>query len=571
MSPDDLAANRRRALAYADEDPDPVTRDLLRRAVLAEDDAFVRAALEPRLEFGTAGLRGAVGPGPARMNLLGSARFAWALGTFLGQRSLAERGVVLGFDARRDSERFALVIERVLGGLGVACISSASPVPTPVVAFGVRHLGACAGVVVTASHNPASDGGIKLYDDQGLQIVAPWDEEIEALMQAAPHYATMTQTAPGPRRLESDVYPAYLASLRARTTSWPRGRKLRVAYTPIHGVGWATLRAAVQGTGVEVLVVPTQAEPDGDFPTAPFPNPEEAGVLDPLLELARGQRADLALANDPDADRLAVALPDGQGNLVTLSGDEVGLLLADALWDDQRGPPVCVRSVVSSPALDTWARNRGGRVVCTLTGFKWLARAASQEASCLLAYEEALGYCSSAPSGHTAPLDKDGLSAAVELMGRALALGSGEAVLARLAGIAQEIGVWVCHPRSIRLEGAAGRVAATRAMRSLRLEPPRTLGGDPVTSSVDYQLGAEQRSPWLGRQDLLALDTAGGAHILVRPSGTEPKVKIYAHLVGKAHEDSSASYLQRRQELLERAQQLAVELEQRLMDAAHGE
>lgn len=554
-----------RALAWAADDPDAQTRAELERAVQDGDEAAVRAAMEPRLEFGTAGLRGPVGPGPARMNRLVCARFAWALGTFLGrQPTLAGRPVVLGFDARRDSRPFASTIAEILAGLGVAVTLADGPVPTPLVAFGVRALAAAAGVVVTASHNPAGDNGIKLYDDAGLQIVGPWDQELEALMQAAPPYAALVLGRAGSRSLEVEAGAAYLASLRARRERWTSSRPIRVAYSPIHGVGLETLGRALAGTSVDLLVVREQADPNPDFPTAPFPNPEEPGVLDRLFALAAEQRVEVALATDPDADRLAVGLPDGRGNIVGLSGDEVGLLLADGLFEPSGGPPVCARSVVSSPALDAWAKARGGRVLETLTGFKWLARAVAHEGRFLLAYEEALGYCAAAPAGHLAPLDKDGLGAAIEFIGCVLRAGSGERLLGRLAELSAELGLWVSAAASVRLDGAPARLAAANVMAALRRSPPHALRGDPVVAVTDYQAGAETRSPWLGQQDLLELRTQARVRVLIRPSGTEPKVKLYTQVVGAARGTQVADYLARRRELAEQAGHVAAELAERL-------
>jgi len=555
----------RAARTYAAEDPDVRTQRALLAAVDAGDRALVAAAFEPRLEFGTAGLRGPVGPGPARMNVVVCARFAWALGTFLCRRpELAERGVVIGFDARHDSELFARVIEDVLRELGLCCFAADAPVPTPVVAFGVRFLRAGAGVVVTASHNPAGDNGIKLYDDEGMQIVGPWDEEIEALMQAAPRYANgppaVSVLGSAADRLEAGVIPAYLAELRGRALRFPRGGRLRVAYTPLHGVGLASLRAVLSGPEVELAVVAEQAEPDPDFPTAPFPNPEEAGALDRLLALARSQGADIALANDPDADRLAVALPDGAGDYVQLSGDEVGLLLAAGIHARTGTPPVCVSSIVSSPGLDAWAEGHGGRVVRTLTGFKWLARAACAQPSFTLAYEEALGYCVPPSAHELGVLDKDGLSAAVELCDAVLRAGSGSNLLGRLAELTTEAGVWVCHAASIRLAPEAGPTAAAEVMTRLRQNPPSTLGGELVDAVTDFLQGAATRSPWLGRQDLLRFTAGARIHVLVRPSGTEPKVKIYTHLGGAARGPSIAEFLDRRRELLDGARGITEEL-----------
>jgi len=551
------------ALRYALEDPDPVSQEDLRTAIVGDERDLVLAAFEPRLVFGTAGLRGSVGPGPARMNVVVCGRFAWALANFLARTpELAARGVVVGFDARKDSERFARVVENVLGGLGIPLWAAAAAVPTPLVAFAVRHLRAGAGVVVTASHNPAGDNGIKLYDDQGLQIIAPWDVEIEALMQAAPRFQDMSLRAPLVRALESEVRPAYLAGLEARAArntpdAKGGGSRLRVAYTPLHGVGLSTLTAALAGQDVRLSVVPEQAEPDPAFPTTPFPNPEEPGVLDRLLELARRELVDLAIANDPDADRLALALPNGSGDYVPLGGDEVGLLLCESLLEAAAGPPVVISSIVSSPGVDAWAKDHGGHVVRTLTGFKWLARAALAEASYLLAYEEALGYCSPGPTGHLAPLDKDGLAAAMDLIAFARRLGSGFALLERLSQVSTRIGVWACHATSIRLSGALGAGGAARVMAGWREAPPTSLDGDRVLGVTEYLCGAELRSPLLGRQDLLALETESGARMLIRPSGTEPKVKIYTHVVGAALGSSPGHYLARRQELQVRARRMA--------------
>jgi phosphomannomutase len=390
--------------------------------------------------------------------------------------------------------------------------------------------------------------------------------EIETLMQAAPRFQDMPQRAPLSRPLESEVAPAYLAGLEARAARTladgapVAGSCLRVGYTPLHGVGLSTLRAALAGQDVLLSVVSEQAEPDPAFPTTPFPNPEEPGVLDRLLELARREQVDLAIANDPDADRLALALPDGSGGYVQLDGDEVGLLLCEGLLEGAVEPPVVISSIVSSPGLDAWATDHGGRVVRTLTGFKWLARAALAEASYLLAYEEALGYCSPGTAAHVAPLDKDGLAAAMDLIAFTRRLGSGLALLERLSQVSVRIGVWACHAASIRLSGALGAGGAARVMAALRAVPPTSLDGDRVLGITDYQKGAELRSPLLGQQDLLAIETESGARMLVRPSGTEPKIKIYTHVVGAALGSSAGHYLARRQELKLRARRMADEV-----------
>ncbi|HEX4902921.1 MAG TPA: phospho-sugar mutase, partial [Acidimicrobiales bacterium] len=407
---------RAAVVAWQADDPDPDTVAELDALLAAGDDGALHERFGARLEFGTAGLRGAVGAGPNRMNRVVVRRAAAALCRWLDDHGWAGP-VVVGRDARHGSAAFAADTAAVIAGAGRPVVLAPGPVPTPVVAFAVRHVGAAAGVVVTASHNPPGDNGYKVYAGDGAQIVPPWDVEIAAHMDAIDRVGALPLAAPDDPLITSlgdDVIDAYVdgaAGLRVADVAVD----LRVAYTPLHGVGLDVLRRAFERAGLpSPAVVEAQAAPDPDFPTVAFPNPEEPGAMDRLLELADEAGADVAIANDPDADRLAVAVPGPRAGLDgwrVLTGDELGLLLADHLLRHTSGPDrLLVTTVVSSSALGAMASVHGVGFVETLTGFKWLARAAMARPDLrpLLGYEEALGY-----SVGSLVRDKDGIGAAV--------------------------------------------------------------------------------------------------------------------------------------------------------------
>ncbi len=542
-----------RARLWLSGDPDEETRRELERLLTSRDEAALVACFEPELTFGTAGLRGAVGAGPARMNRAVVTRVAWGLARFLSEEGLGRRPVVVGYDARPDSARFAEETAEVLAGAGVSVRLFEEPCPTPLVAFACRALHAAAAVVVTASHNPRGDSGYKVYDDRGVQIVAPWDARIAALMAQAPPAASVPRSRAHVTAIEADIVDDYFARVTAAvatartvdaesTDEQDAPSPLRVAYTPLHGVGLGAVRR-VLGFAVDLRVVASQAAPDGTFPTTPFPNPEEPGVVDEVVALAREHRCELALANDPDADRLAVCVPgpDDARTFRMLSGDELGVLLADALLDalpavNERGfVPVIAASVVSSPFVEAVARARGARVARTLTGFKWLCRVSehlSAEERFVFAYEEALGYA-------VLPelvADKDGVSAARLVVERARALARrGRTLESRLSELFVRHGLWVSAPQSVRLAGPHAGERMRSALAQLRARPPRALAGLPVTRVVDYLLGAEERPVYLGSQDLVALELGDGGLVFLRPSGTEPKLKLYVHLTASVH------------------------------------
>lgn len=488
------------------EDPDPATRDELRGLVDAGDEAAVADRFAGRLAFGTAGLRGPLRAGPNGMNRAVVRRTAAGLAAYLREAG-APGPVVVGYDARHGSADFARDSAAVLTGAGHPAKLLPRPLPTPVLAYAVRLLGAAAGVMVTASHNPPQDNGYKVYGADGAQIVPPVDAAIEAAIGAVGALRTIPMDE-AYEVLGEEVLEAYLD--RVAAVPLTPHRRLRTVHTALHGVGAGVLRAAFARAGFPAPAeVAEQAEPDPDFPTTAFPNPEEPGALDLALALAAGTGADLLVANDPDADRCSLAVPTPAG-WRALTGDEVGILLADHLVRGGRAGTYAT-TIVSSEMLGALCRKRGVPYAETLTGFKWIVRAAPDLA---FGYEEALGYCV-LPA---AVLDKDGVSAALLAADLAAALrADGRSLTDRLDELAAELGVHATAPLTLRVEDLAEIGAA---MARLRAAPPTTLLGRPV-SAVDDLLPAA---------DVVRL-RADGVRAVVRPSGTEPKLKAYLEVV----------------------------------------
>ncbi|TNE91355.1 MAG: phospho-sugar mutase [Deltaproteobacteria bacterium] len=517
------------------EDPDPETRAEL-EAVL-DDEAELRDRFGTRLAFGTAGLRGALGAGTNRMNRALVRRVAAAIGA-----TLQVGTVVIGYDARKNSRAFAEDSACVLGAMGLKVVLFEDMVPTPRLAHAVRYLGAQAGIMVTASHNPPQDNGYKVYAGDGAQIVPPLDKFIAAAIDRFPRLddvmwaelddlvARGRVTTP-PAEVEAAYFQG-VQDLRVHPTG-----PLRIAYTPLHGVGRDSVVRALSEAGYDdVHVVVTQAEPDGSFPTVDFPNPEEPGALDQVLALAYAAKADLVLANDPDADRVCVALPVGDSFRV-LTGNEVGCLLAeDVLAHDGLENPLVATTIVSSVLLSRIAAAHGATYAETLTGFKWLAHAGfaheKRGGQVGLGYEEALGV-----SVGSLVRDKDGVSAMVRLADLAARYKSrGETLLDALANLYRKHGVHRTGQKAIKLPGAEGKARIDAAMKQLRESPPIKLGGQPVVRRRDLL----QRKAWtlegtenetLPKSNVLAWELADGSRVLARPSGTEPKLKLYAEAV----------------------------------------
>jgi phosphomannomutase len=518
------------ARAWRDEDPDPETRAEVDALLAAGDEVALADRFGARLQFGTAGLRGEMGAGPNRMNRAVVIRATAGLAAYLASTGQAGEPVVVARDARRHSDRFARDVAGVLAAAGFPVHLADRPLPTPVLAFGVRHLSACAGIAVTASHNPPADNGYKVYLGDGAQIVPPADADISVAIDAVGPLASVPRAEDGDPRIAGAgdaLIEAYVAG--ALATAAPAGpeRDLRVVYTPLHGVGRDVVVEVLTRAGFPApAVVPEQAEPDPAFPTVTFPNPEEPGALDLALALARAEAADLVVANDPDADRLAVAVPvpGSGGGWRALTGDEIGVVLADWLLAQGAGADRLVATtVVSSSMLGRLAEARGVGYAETLTGFKWIARAALDRpgARFVYGYEEALGSCVG-----TLVRDKDGITAALAFAGLAAAeKARGRTVLDRLDDLARELGVHATAQRSLRFEGVGGMDRMRAAVDRLAASPPATLAGVPVTDVEDLRLG-RRLPPTDG-----VVVRGEGVRLIVRPSGTEPKLKCYGEAV----------------------------------------
>jgi phosphomannomutase len=498
---------RAAAEAWIADDPDPDSRAEL-TAVL-DDEKELADRFEGPLRFGTAGLRGPLRAGPNGMNLAVVRGAAAGLVAWLAAAGV-EGPVVIGFDARHGSRAFAEETARVVTGAGRPALLLPSPLPTPVLAHAVRAHGAAAGVMVTASHNPPEDNGYKVYLGDGAQIVPPADAGIEAAIRAVGPLSAVP-LGPGPTEVLGDAeVQSYVDDALRVLDRGDGARDLTVAYTPMHGVGGALFTRTLTAAGFPAPhVVALQAEPDPAFPTVAFPNPEEPGAMDLLLALATETGADIAIANDPDADRCAVAIPSGEG-WRALRGDEVGALLADHLM--RRGVTGrYATTIVSSSLLSRLCAARGLPYGETLTGFKWIVRAGDD---LVYGYEEALGYCV-AP---TSVRDKDGITAALLVCELAAGLKAQlRTVQDRLDELAEEFGVHATDQLSVRVDDLT---EITAAMARIRRRPPVTLLDEPVTHTEDR----------LPESDVLTVRTAS-ARVVVRPSGTEPKLKAYLEVV----------------------------------------
>ena len=528
-------------------DPDERDRAEL-RGLLADGGEAAAAELADRfaarLEFGTAGLRGAIGAGPNRMNRAVVRAATAALARWLaehGGADAAQAGVVIGCDARHRSGEFADEAARVLAGAGIRAHLLPPQRPTPLLAFSVRHLRAAAGIMITASHNPPADNGYKLYLGDGAQIIPPVDKQIGAAIAALGDLSEVPVApadSPLIRKLGDEMAQAYLDAIVAAVPGPGGSPGLRVVYTPLHGVARGLALRAFERAGFPAPeVVAAQAEPDPAFPTVAFPNPEEPGALDLALDLARETRADLVVANDPDGDRLAIAVPDpaAPGGWRPLTGDQLGALLGAYLLEANPGPAPDARlvatTVVSSTMLSKIAAAAGVRYGETLTGFKWIVRAADGVAGArfVFGYEEALGYAVT-----TAVRDKDGMSAALALLSlAATARAAGQTLLDRWDALETAHGVHLTAQVTLPTRAPA------EVMARLRGSPPGSLADAPVTSVTDLGRGGGVEastvagSGGLPPSDVLTYHLAG-ARVVIRPSGTEPKIKAYLEVVEPA-------------------------------------
>ncbi|WP_295839093.1 phospho-sugar mutase [uncultured Microbacterium sp.] len=558
-----MSASLDAARSWLAQDPDAVTRDELTALIArveagdAEASADLDDRFSTRLAFGTAGLRGTLGAGSNRMNRVLVAQAAAGFAAYLLERSSGGvPTVVVGYDGRRNSDVFARDSVEIFAGAGLRAILLPRLLPTPVLAFAVRHLGADAGVMVTASHNPPDDNGYKVYlggDDAGAQIVSPADAEIAAHIQRIADRGDIT-TLPrsvGYENAPESVVEAYVAATAAVAPAPAGAEGLRWVYTAMHGVGWETVSRVLAAAGYPApVVVEAQIHPDGRFPTVAFPNPEEPGAMDLAFETARSADAELIVANDPDADRLAVAIPDPdtEGGWRRLTGNEIGLLLgwraaraaasdpgaspADGAAESGAEAPASLAcSLVSSPGLQAVAEHYGLAFHSTLTGFKWISRAPG----IVFGFEEALGYLVNPDTVR----DKDGISAAVALLGMAAeARGEGRTVDDLLREFRDTFGAFASEQISVRVDDVS-EIAGI--MASLRAQPPAAIGETTVSRIDDLLDGVDGLPPG----DVLRIWLDDGSRLIVRPSGTEPKLKLYLDVRG-----SSAKKARRRLEAL---------------------
>jgi phosphomannomutase len=548
------AATLEAARAWLAQDPDGETRaelrDLIGAAEAGDEDAIADLGdrFAGRLAFGTAGLRGELGAGSNRMNRVLVAQAAAGLAAYVLEKAGADvsapgaavaPAVVVGYDGRRNSQIFAHDSAELFAGAGLRAILLPRLLPTPVLAFAVRHLGAAAGVMVTASHNPPNDNGYKVYlggAEQGSQIVPPADAEIAAHIQ---QIADAGDIAALPRSLGFEVAPeslvdAYIEETAAVAPAPEGAEGLRWVYTAMHGVGWETFSRILETAGYPAPEpVAAQLEPDGAFPTVAFPNPEEPGAMDLAFETARAADADLIIANDPDADRLAVAVPDpdAEGGWRRLSGNQIGLLLG---WRAARrakesgaidGASLAC-SLVSSPGLQTIAEHYGLGFHATLTGFKWISRAPGL----VYGFEEALGYLVNPETVR----DKDGISAAVAMLGMvAEARGRGASLHDLMREFDETFGYFASDQISVRVDDLS---EIGRIMSALREQHPSSVGDVGVDHIDDLLQGVDDLPPG----DVLRLWLVDGSRLIVRPSGTEPKLKLYLDVRGDSADDAAA-------------------------------
>jgi phosphomannomutase len=528
-------------------DPDAATRAELEELLRSNNTRELEERFAKPVGFGTAGLRALMGAGPARMNraVVRSATAGLARWLLRTAPDAVQRGVVVARDGRHMSLEFAADTAAVLAAAGIPAWVFEAGTPTPLGAFAVTALGAAAGVVVTASHNPKDYNGYKVYGPNGAQVIPPDDAAIAKQMAEvgpANGVPLLVAEAARARGLLRDVGPEvrerYLEAVLQQRRHPGQGTDLVIAYTAMHGVGGALALEALHCAGFErVHAVAEQQEPNPDFPTVAFPNPEEPGALDLARRLADKVRADLVLANDPDADRLAVLVRAPGGSLRQLSGNEVGVLLGHYLLTEGAQPssPLVMTTVVSSPELGQIASRLGAEYAETLTGFKWIANGALRRAEAgahfVFGYEEALGYAVG-PAVH----DKDGMGAAVAFADLAgWARSRGATVLDALDDLARQYGVYGSLQRSVVLPGASGVTTMARVMEGFRKDIPSAIAKRSVLAVRDYASGvrveAGKRTALnLPSTDLLAFELEGGAQVLLRPSGTEPKLKLYVEV-----------------------------------------
>ena len=504
---------------WAEHDPDTKTKQQVLDLIKDNDIDKLTSLFSGDLEFGTAGLRSEIGPGQSRMNRAVVIRATYGLCQYLLNKYPNKKPkLIVGNDARHMSDHFAQDVCGVAVSLGLEVFRLPSNLPTPVLAFGVRHIGADAGVMITASHNPPQDNGYKVYDHLGAGIIPPMDKEIAQLIKSAP---MADEIKLGAGWNEIDITKQY--QQRAAQLVNNNYGQIKVAFTPMHGVGQETFDACMKEAGFNPSInVAEQTKPDPDFPTVSFPNPEEPGAMDLLLALAQKIDADVAIANDPDADRCAVAVPE-KGNWKVLSGDELGFLLAWWMIEKSKLTNVPLRgqmvaSIVSSSLVPKMAQAHGLKGASTLTGVKWMGHLDEL----IFGYEEAIGYCTDPDFVR----DKDGITAALRVVEMISYLKqNNNSVTGILNEIYQEFGVHLTKQLSFRFASVSEAIKITQKLIS---DSPTKIGEFNVEKVEDMNNGIDGLPPTSG----IRLTTKNG-RIIVRPSGTEPKLKCYLEVITK--------------------------------------
>lgn len=515
-----------KALAWLNNEKEPTYKEIIENALKNEE--LLEEYFGSRLEFGTAGLRGALGPGPNRMNETVVHQTSLAIARYISSTH-EKPSVVIGYDARNKSDTFARLASQVFLSEGVQVYEFPYIVPTPLLAHAVVRMNASAGVMITASHNPPSDNGYKVYWSNGAQIIPPHDSGISTIFDALPFPPKQVQDT-APQEVPSFVAEEYMDAVQALRIH--NGGPLRIVYTPLHGVGGTWVEQTLKRAGyTDLHLVQEQFQPDGDFPFAPFPNPEEAKSMELAFSLAESCGADIIIANDPDADRLAVAIRYGE-DFLKLTGDQVGLLLAnDLLKNKDWDRPMVATTIVSSSQLKSIAKEHNAEYVETLTGFKWIANAAiDHNGEFVVGFEEALGY-----SVADVARDKDGVSAALLICDLASkAKQEGKTLRHYLFDIYARHGFALSQQKSIKKPGATGKLEIAAMMDKLRSAPPTHIAGAKVVEKRDIQtlestdLRTSIVTPLsLPKSNVLSFFLNDGTRIVVRPSGTEPKIKFY--------------------------------------------
>lgn len=522
---------------WLSRDPDPQTRAELEALILSENWSEIEQRFAQRLQFGTAGLRGEVGAGPNRMNRLVIQETALGLANYLIKQipDTQQRGIIIGYDGRLLSKQFAYDTAAVMAALNIKVYLTHTFSPTPTIAFGIKQLNTAAGVVVTASHNPPQDNGFKVYWENGAQIIAPHDSGIAAAIDiAAKSEIPLCDLESAQQQgllswLDDAFFQQYEKSVLAPLHSSPSQQPFAVAYTPMHGVGADIAESLTRQQGLcELHSVASQREPDGLFPTVAFPNPEEPGAMDRVIKLAQEINADYAIANDPDADRFAIAVRTAQDDFRMLTGDQVGILLGEHILATSQIKGWVGNTIVSSRMLEKIAVSHQAHYYQTLTGFKWLANVAMEKQSAsvpfLFAYEEALGYA----IGRNV-WDKDGLNALVNFVELIAQLrNENRTIWDKLAELYQQHGLHITTQKSIRLATGTPSVGD-----KLRQSPPTTIAGRKVITTMDYKTSLTTsadgvtKAITLPKSDVLVYLLDDESRIIVRPSGTEPKLKCY--------------------------------------------